>query len=479
MNDSTTKKVLEPPLVNVLMDDDDRWDETGLLPADRLSSPLSVEVPPWEHTPTPGQEIYLEVFWDNVQTYTKTWSSDIPSIPVRDLIFEVPVSKLIHGVHTLRYTVSNSDGNTNTSLDQEVTVDMVSPSLGANRGQLQFDTVNVTDRYLSEHDHKLIGVMPAYNGGKAGDVVKWYWSEDPINFFDSDVVSTMTLQRESAGKSMDLVFDEAMILERRDGKRYAFYTVFDRAGNPSQYSQPVELLVAAQPAPRVLPPPTVKEAEGSSSSSTLNPKNAMDGVTVQVPADAVIKPGEMLCVQWGEPDSVGAYRSEKITEAKEFKVPNTYIAQHFGKSIPVYYDVFEIGVDTPHSSTSHTLTVLKVTGFPTVQCDKVSGGLLKLGSIASGGKASFTIDKWFLMATDQFIDIEVLGADDAGKEVKVPVLEAYKVPKVDATIDVGHITKVNLQRFRIGAEIEVRVYVSFDEMASWQRFPSLRPRLES
>ncbi|WP_032610301.1 hypothetical protein [Pseudomonas syringae] len=478
MNDSATKKVLEPPLVNVLLDDDDRWDETGLLPADRLSSPLSVEVPPWEHTPTPGQNIYLEVFWDDVQTYTKTWNGDIPSIPARDLIFEVPVDNLTHGVHTLRYTVSNSDGNTNTSLDQEVTVDMVTPSL-VNHGQLQFDTVNVTDQYLSEHDHKLIGVMPAYIGGKAGDVVKWYWSKDPINFFDSDVVSTMTLERENAGKPMGLVFDEDMILARRDGKRYAFYTVSDRAGNSSQYSQPVELLVAVEPVPRVLPPPKVKEAEGSSSTSTLNPENAIGGATVLVPDDAVINPGEMLCVQWGDPDSVGAYRSEKTTEAKEFTVPNTYIAQHFGKSIPVYYDVFESGVDTPHSSTMHTLTVLKVTGFPTVQCDKVSGGLLKLGSIASGGRASFTIDQWFLMATDQFIDIEVIGADDAGKEVRVPVLEEYKVPKVAATIDVGHITKVDLQRFRIGAEIEVRVYVSFDEKASWQRFPSLQPKLES
>ncbi|MCQ9470064.1 DUF5011 domain-containing protein [Pseudomonas alliivorans] len=477
MTDFTTKQDLAPPLVKVLMDDDSRWDESGLLPAGLLSLPLSVEVPAWDHTPTPWVEIYLEAFWDDVRIYAQTWSGDIPSIPAHELIFEVSVDKLTHGVHTLHYTVSNSDGNTNTSLSQEVTVDMVPPLLGVNRGQLQFDTVDVTEQYLSEHDHKLIGAMPAYVGGKAGDVVTWYWNENPNTVFDSDVVTSMILQREEAGQPMDLVFDGDMILARKDGKRYAFYALSDRAGNLSPYSQAVELLVAAQPVPRVLPPPKVVEASGSSSASTLNPANATGGVTVRVPDDAVIRPGETLCVQWAEPDSVGAYRTEK-SELRVVRVPSTRIAQHFGKSIPVYYDVFESGVDTPHSSARHTLSVLHVDGFPTVQCDKVSGGTLKLGDIASGGKASFTLQKWFLMWTDQFINIEVRGSDDEDQPVVIQVLKEYQVPQVAQTIDVGHITKVDLQRFKIGREIEVRVHVSFDEKLSWRQFPSLKPKLE-
>ncbi|SHN17525.1 hypothetical protein SAMN05216593_11194 [Pseudomonas asturiensis] len=478
MTEFNTKQDLKPPVVAVLMDDDARWDETGLLPAAELTSALRVQVPVWEHTPNPGVEVYLEAFWDQTLIYTRTWRGDIPSIPEQDLFFEVPVDYLIHGVYALHYSVSNSDGNMNTSSNRVVTVDEVMPVLGDNNGQLQFDTVNVTAQYLSAHDGKLIGVMPAYLRGKAGDVVTWYWSESPIDIPDSDVVSTKTLERDEAGKATDLVFDGEMILARKDGKRYACYTLSDRAGNLSPHSQAVELLVAAQPVPRVLPPPKVDEASGSASSSTLDPVNATRGVTVRVPDDAVILPGETLCVQWAEPDSVGSYRTEKA-EARVVTVPSTRIAQHFGDSIPVYYEVFESGVETPHRSARHTLNVLNVTGFPVVQCDKVSGGSLKLGSIADGGKASFTLQKWFLMGTDQFINIEVRGSDDADRPVVIQVLKEYRVPQVAQIIDVGNITKVDLQRFKIGREIEVRVRVSFDEKLSWQIFPSLQPKLES
>lgn len=119
-----------------------------------------------------------------------------------------------------------------------------------------------------------------------------------------------------------------------------------------------------------------------------------------------------------------------------------------------------------------------MTGFPVVQCDKVSGGRLSLQSIAEGDYARFTLDSWSFMGTDQFVSVEVHGVGSADNEsLVVSVLDEYPVPLVGDNIDAGRISKTDLTRFLIGTQLDVRVRVSFDQTLSWQPFPSLRPTL--
>lgn len=141
----------------------------------------------------------------------------------------------------------------------------------------------------------------------------------------------------------------------------------------------------------------------------------------------------------------------------------------------MYYEVFENSADPPYLSDRHTLTILGMTGFPVVQCDKVSGAILSLQDIPDGGYAQFTLDSWSFMGTDQFITIDVRGVSGAGDELLiVNVLDEYPVPRVADRIDAGVISKTDLKAFNIDTQLDVRVRVSFDQTLSWQSFPSLR-----
>jgi hypothetical protein len=461
------------PIVGALLPDSIDWDETGLLPADQAYLPLRIEVPPWSsYQPLPGAVVRLRVYLDNDnEIASKIWDEHVPSLPPADLLFDVDPGLLLPGNHEVFYRVTNTSDNTGESFKQPITVDLTAPILGANNGQLQFDTINVTEQYLKDHGDVLAGRIQSYSGGRPGDVVTWYWSESAFDFDDSDIVSSRILYRGDIGRPVVLPFTGNMIRDRGDGRRYAFYMLKDRAGNSAE-SRAIELQVSAQPIPRVLPAPTIKEAPGN----ILNPSNAINGATVVIPAAAVIRPGEKVFVQWAEPGGVGSHRAEVPAGQREYRVPADRVPQHFGKSIPVFYEVEESGVADPHVSVRRTLAVSTMSGFPTVQCDKVSGSQLKLSNVTD--YANFTLDTWSFMAVGQYVNVTVAGLEDStGRTLVINVLTDYRVPQAGTPINAGRISKADLMRFRTGMLIEVGAEVSFNEKQDYQRFPSLRPTL--
>lgn len=468
---------LPEPAVTDLLPDDARWDELGLLPAAKAFSPLPVVVPGWDYHPVPGGITTLKVYWDDRIVGQRQWDDSVPSLPPADLRFDVPVNDLNPGVHGLWYVVRNPVGNEQSSIRKTVTVDLTAPQLGASSGQLQFDVVEITKKYLDEHGDRVEGQM-SYLGGKPGDQVIWYWNDDPFDIDDPDIVATRTLERADIGKPVVVPFEGTMIRARGDGSRYAFYVLKDRAGNASPESRPAQLTVNTAPVPRVLPPCKVTEAPGSSGSATLNPANALNGVTVVIPDSAVIFDGEKVEVQWAEPGAFGEYRATVpvVPDGREYKIPSTRIAAHFGKSLPVYYEVTEPGVINPHVSQYLTLRVSDMTsGWPTVQSDSVNAGQLSLSRVSDA--ARFTLEDWSFMSVDQFITVAVLGVALDGTSRTVPVLTEQPVPSVAPIINVGQISKANLQGFKLDETIEVRVLVSFDGKQVWKRFPSLTPIL--
>jgi hypothetical protein len=469
---------LPEPEVAALLPDDPRWDEVGLLPSADAFSPLHFRVPAWDYQPIEGEVTLLRVFWDDNPFDQRQWDGNVPTLPPADLAFEVPVEQLTSGVHQLRYEVRTPDSNIQRSEVRTVTVDVTAPLLGSNGGQLQFDTARVTEEYLEQHADRLEGRIESYLGGKPGDVVTWYWNDDPFDVDPAEIVSTRTLDRADIGLPVALPFEGAMIRARGDGQRYAFYVIKDRAGNVSPESRPVQLEVETTPVPRVLPPGSVKEAPGSSGSATLAPTNARDGVTVVIPANAVIHDDETVVVQWAEPGAFGAYRATTPTTpgGREYKVPPGFIAPHFNKSLRVFYEVTEPGVAGPHVSQNLNLRVSDLTsGWPTVQSTSVAGGQLSLARVTDA--ARFTLENWAFMAVDQFMTVTVIGVDHSGNSRTVPVLTEQPVPQVAPSIEVGQISKANLQGFKLNERIEVRVSVSFDNKLGWKRFPSLTPVL--
>lgn len=483
-DDHSGNRNLPKPIVSVLLPDSPDWDEAGLLPANLANRPLRVQIPPWEDSAVTGYTSYLRVYWDNGTSpvHERAWTASEWGAgnhpPPADLLFELDARHVQHGVHELKYEVTMFSANLPITEPLTVTIDEIPPLLGSD-SSLIIDTDRVTEQYLIDNGDKVRAEVPVYLRDAPGDIITWYWSKDPFNVVPADEVASRTLYRGESGQPLPLDLSGDMIRARGDGDFFAFYRIQDRAGNFSPYSFPYPLKVDITPIPRVLPPVSVKQAANGPSGGVLDPLNATNGVTVTIPPEAVIYDNEGVFVQWAEPGTVGAFRTETPDPAgsRDYKVPSDKIAQHLDKTISVHYEVFEPGAVEPHKSNNYSLQVGKLRGLPTIQCDKVSGGRLSLASIVDGGYADFTLERWTFMAVDQYLTVEVWGVNSGDALVKVSVLTAFPIPQVAQRISAGRISKTDLQRFKIGGGLEVRVSVSFDGGQTGQSFPMLTPTL--
>ncbi|MBT2341802.1 MULTISPECIES: hypothetical protein [Pseudomonas] len=469
---------LSPPdIIGVL--DPAPGGEENLLRKDAWLLPLRVEFELWsDAAPESGMTDTVRLFWKGEKVDEKFLQGPIQNA---DLWLRVPAAKLDEGVHPLYYQVVPWNNSTpRECVPVNVTIDKTPPILAAD-SELVFPSEvlppnKLTAHYLELNNDEVKANLPPYTTPRPWDRITWYWGATPGSQYQGGVIE---LDDQNYADPLEVTIPGDVIRDRGDGWRYVWYEAQDRAGNLSLRSEPVELEVAATPIPRTLPPCSVKEAPGGSSSGVLKPLDAVNGVTVIIPSEAVIYDGEGVFVQWAEPGTVGAFRTDSPNPAgsRDYKIPSDKIAQHLGKTISVIYEVFEPGIVEPHKSNNYSLRVEELTGLPTVQCDKVSGGRLSLASIAAGGYASFTLARWTFMAVDQYLTIEVRGVDSSNQLVRIPVLTESPVPEVAQTIPAGRISKSDLQGFKIGGGLEVRVSVSFDARQTWKSFPMLTPTL--
>ncbi|KIH84481.1 hypothetical protein [Pseudomonas batumici] len=488
---NSAHRLLNEPIVNVLLPDSPDWDEIGLLPADQANKPLSVEIPPWEDAPTPdeGDTSVLRVYWNTINlVYQKEWKRDEwsgNSPPTADLFFDIEARYITHGVHELRYEVTLFNGNYDPSRPLTVTIDEVPPQLNSN-STLIFDTDHVTEQYLIDNGDKVQAAVPPYGSSAPGDTITWYWTKNPFAVVDADMVATRTLYRGENGQPQPLDFPGDMILRRGDGDFYGLYRLHDRAGNPSPYSTAYPVRVDVQPQPRDLPAPRVSEASGSpgSEQSTLKALDGVSGVTVVIPDEAAFKPGDTRSVQWGVPGTVGSLHVTVAEDAEglRYKIPSTHIAQHMGKTIPVYYQVVGVPPNGDADSRLQNLTVQAADNWRTIQCTVPAGSAsqISLAKVVQSGKAVFSLPRWAFMAVGQLVTIILSGVDaSTGSQLDLTVRERLPVTATElganaATVDVAVAV---IQRFAINTALTVKVQVSFDTAASWLDFPSLNSRL--
>jgi hypothetical protein len=444
---------------------------------DNPANPLKVRFDPWENSaPTVSDPEKIQVFLDGVEIGFKEWTAPISPT---DLFVPIPADKLPPGEHRLTYRVTIWSGTPHDSDPFTITVDKDAPVLNAS-SQLVFPSSalppnKITDVYLKANDEKIKVDLPLYSAPSPWDRIEWFWGQRATDFNSGGVI-----ELNDTNYTQPVTFEilGQLVRDRGDGTRFVQYRVLDRAGNPSVYSTPVELDVSATPIPRTLPPSAVKEATGGASSGVLTPSAAINGVTVTIPSQAVIYPDEDVFVQWAEPGTVGEYRTNTPVApgSLDYRIPKEKMAQHLGKTLPVYYEVFERGVEKPHESNRYSLRVEELTGMPTVQCDRVSGGRLSLASVTTGF-ANFTLASWTLMALDQYLTVTVEGMDTNSQKLVISVLTGAPVPEVAQVISVGRISKSDLERFKLNIGFEVRVKVSFDNEQSWKSFPLLTPTL--
>ncbi|MNX36960.1 hypothetical protein D3C86_672610 [compost metagenome] len=381
----------------------------------------------------------------------------------------------------MRYRLLPWNGSTaQDSQTVNITIDKTPPIL-ATPSTLNFPAEilppnKLTARYLDQNSDQVKATLRVYTSPRPWDRITWYWGATSGNL---ELGGVIELDDKNYSAPVVITIAGQLIRDRKDGIRYVAYQVHDRAGNPSLRSDSVELDVAATPIPRVLPAVKIKDATGGTSSGALNPLKAISGATVTILPTAVINDDEDAFVQWAPKDGPGSHRTNTpITPgSRDYHIPVEKVRFHIGKSLVVAYEVFEPGVAEPHRSNPFNLQVERLTGTPAVQCDRVTGGRLSLASIPAGGHANFTLERWSHMGTEQFLTITVIGMSTANQALTIPVVTDFPVPEVAQKINVGRISKTDLERFKLNQQFEVRVRVSFDGKLTWQAFTSLEPML--
>lgn len=445
--------------------------------------PLRVEVPMWAHSnPALGEE-YLFLYWDNLLVEKKTFTQ---AITPGELFINVPVRNLTEGEHRLHYEVTLFNDNHSASRPLVIHIDKTPPLLNPDDDRLQFpDYVigqGVTEDYLAANGDKLEATVPPIWGAEIGDTVKWFWSDDPVGqhmagmrALVSDDIETLGTQ--SISKPITLIYLGDFIRQSRNGTRFARYEVQDRAGTSVQRALARSLKSDPSPPPRTLLPPYIKEATGSDYFSTLVPGNAINGVTFVIPNEVELRPNETVTVYWGEPGTLGGYSTSTPTSpgAREFLIPRVHIPPHMNNRVALYYQINK--PDIPPSPLHH-VTVREIEGLPIVQCAKIQNGALNLRTM--GDSATFTLDGWQFRHTSQFVNAWILGVErgNLANEITLTIAHELPVPTEAGMMVLGAVLRTELLKLALNYQFRVSVEVSFDDKASWLKFPDAAATLE-
>lgn len=478
--------LLIPPTVPELLPDIEGGVE-NLLPMVASRVPLRVEFPMWANSnPSVQFPEHLALYWNQVLVENKTWTQPISP---DELFILVPTRFLLHGLHALHYQVTLFNNSQNSSRILEINIDREAPEFIGDNNTLLFDADilqnGVTEDYLAAFGDQVAAQIPPYWGAEPGDTIRWYWSDKAAGkeMAGMRVLGKDDVRRLSPGSAANkapytVTFEGDFIRNARDGLRFARYEIQDRAGTATQYSLTLAVDSKASPPPRKLKHPFIREAVGSEENpfSTLLPADAPNGVTFVVPKDTEIKPGETVTIHWGAPGTVGAYQTSTPIAAgsREYLVPRAYIAPHMNSQVELYY---QINIPNQPPSPSHFVTVRAITGLPVVQCAKIQNAQLNLRTM--GEKAQFTLGEWQYRDTTQFVKVWIEGVDrnDVTKMLILPVVDALPVPTEGGIIALGSISKVDLQKLALNYQFRVSVQVSFDQQASWLKFPDVAATL--
>lgn len=482
-DNSGDDKALRLPSVGAILDNIPGGQE-NLLPVSALKDPLRVDVPMWLHSnPAPGEPEHLYLYWNNEKIAEKTWT--VPVLPGDLFLMVEPRHLNAAGTHRLHYVVQTFNGGLAPSDPLMLTI-ASSPALGGDSGRLLFDAQVVsgglTAHYLETHGDKVLAEVPTYNRAWPGDTLSWYWDQ---SLYTDELVGSRTLTQADTGKAIFLTFEGRMIRERGEGDRFVHYRIVDRAGNNSGHSRPFNVHVV--PAPRDLPWPVVEGATGTGKDIMLDPFDAAEGATVVIADTVVIKPNEQLWVQWGEPGSLGAFRTASpiVAGTRRYKIPKREVALNIGKALPVYYEV--VGPDGPLRSEIRQLKVMPLDPgkLPVIQCSHVvyqnGRAVLNWRDIPPEG-VKLTLKPWPFMMLDQHIWIMVFG--------QVPLVggrEWVAVPKrplaaQELVAGVGGTDNLTVPKSWFETNTTpstgffVLVYVSFDSGVTWSNnsnFPML------
>lgn len=451
----------------------------GLLPASTLANDLTISVPTWSNLPPDGTQDTLVFEWRRQNT-TGAF------LPLQEYIINGPLSdadfplalvidagKLdgVEGAFDFRYAVITfNGGGSEYSVTAPLVIDRTPPYGAAIPEKLIPDTLQITNPYLDATGGFFFCTIPDYSdsgtgGPSEGDTVTYYWIDNTI---PDDVSGLQPIGVIDVPSDMRLVFTREQIEAVGNHTCYAVYILTDKAGNPSQIgaSPAIDVKLIA----RDLPHPKVLEASGVGDTSSLVVTNAANGVTIQIPKDAVIYDGETVKASWGVSGKPGFFEGAvavKPGDDWQLNIPKEYIPQHMGHNVVVMYKVKPL-VGSETSSDELTVKVSMVSGarMPYGQCTLTEVSFANYP--AEGLEVKLQV-KWFLMMPGQHVRIWAAGVPVGRVDAKFTILDDVEITQahIDAGFITGTMTKAQVSAFKVPSSFTIVTSYSFDGKVTW------------
>ncbi|GAB7529483.1 hypothetical protein PS3A_18920 [Pseudomonas sp. 3A(2025)] len=260
-----------------------------------------MNIPEWDLLPTlPGKTQILTLLWaagDNPADgeYEPVDEADVSIDTTFPLLLSVPNAALKpDGPYHLRYTVLTENDVERPSGKISLICDTTPPWDHLEPEAMSLPTAELTEEYLTANPGNLQGTLPAYDNPAVSDKVALYWLATPLPSDPVDLPDPVYFGPLNANRVVD--YPRALISASLDKDYYAFYLLFDKAGNRSPISGYARIDVALGVLPDNLQDPVVPLAIAP---DLLDLADAREGVTVDIRSFDNHKSTDRIEVTWG------------------------------------------------------------------------------------------------------------------------------------------------------------------------------------
>jgi len=280
---------LELADVEVAFHDDDT---PGLIPISALIQPLLVTIKVWEGA-RPGYTYQLYFNGESVGPVNTISESDKPGDP---LTLEAPVDLLTEGYHSVSYLVTNPANQYQEYANAyRIQIDKTAPG-SPELATIQFPpeiqsglTAAELDRLGGQLDVQIAG----YTGMAKHDLIKTMWGsvEGPTAIVNEDDMGLEKVAVTFTREFLESIGDEVNLVS---------YQVFDRAGNPSIFSNAVSVQLKLGEVPSDYPAPVIDAGVGD----LIDHAEAQIGVLVDIPHYPGAAALDHIQLFWGDDNAL-------------------------------------------------------------------------------------------------------------------------------------------------------------------------------
>ncbi|QTH12920.1 hypothetical protein C4C32_20435 [Pseudomonas corrugata] len=306
-------------------------------------------------------------------------------------------------------------------------------------------------------------VSVPYTGTLPNDIIGLRWRGSRSSAPDDE----RSLNASSAGKPVPFTVPYRYVIDNLNGTVDVDYYL-KRGAEPLRYSLVRPLTIGAA---MVLSAPSVKQATGTVPSQQLNPVEAKDSLTVEIP-DYGVQPGDQVSVSWAGTAGAGSHTTARqvLPAHREIEIPVSVIAYNLGRLVTVTYIVTRDGGDFPPSAPL-SLTVQTVPEASLTRpliLEAAQGGIgseLILPSFT--GDARVTTAPWPLIAVGQRVWLRCEGIASDGSDHTITLYTGSEVMPSEVTNGLSKaIPRAELEKLRDGSELRVVLEVTFNHSSS-------------